>query len=91
MMTGDEWTWEGLTAKCRGVHQKYGPDIKIPTDLDPEFLQVFDNTRVQDNVFRFVTYILWLEHQPDAFEKYVRVKLQRPNVWTNCVFKLWQL
>ena len=59
-MSGAVWTWEGLTAKCRTVHQNYGPEIEIPTEHDPEFLQVFDDTRVQENVFRFVTCILWL-------------------------------
>ena len=87
-MSGAEWTWEGLTAKCRHVHQKYGPEIEIPTVCDPKFLQVFDDTRVQENVFRFVTYILWLEHQPDAFQKYLGVKLNCSRLWTNYIFKL---
>ena len=82
------WTWEGLTTQCKNVHQKYGPDIEIPTELDPDVLQVFDDTRVHENIFRFVTYILWLEHQPDAFDKYLEVKVNRPKLWADCLYKL---
>ena len=36
-------------------------------------------SQVHINVFAFVTYILWLARQPDAYEKYLHVKLNRPN------------
>ena len=53
-------------------------------------LQVFDDTKVQHSVFQFVRYILWLETQPEAYEKYLHVKLNRPVLWTQCVLKLCQ-
>ena len=52
-----EWTWEGLVAKCKRIRQTYAPDIEIPSTSAPDVLQVFDYTEVQNNVFRFVTYI----------------------------------
>ena len=86
-----EWTWGGLLTTCKSLHQKYGPDIEIPSVYDPDVLQVFDNSQVHENVFRFVTYILWLARQPDAYEKYLQVKLNRTDLWTKCVFQLCQL
>ena len=86
-----EWSWEGLLAKCKNLQQKYGPDIEIPTAYDPDVLQLFDDCEVQVNVFRFVMYILWLAEQPEAFEKHLRVKLSRPDLWTKCVFEVCRL
>ena len=83
-----EWTWEGLLAKCESLHQMYAPDIEIPTGYIPDVLQVFDHSQLQVNVFRFVTYILWLETQPDAYEKYLHVKLNRSDLWTKCARQL---
>ena len=78
-------------AKCKNLQQKYGPDIEIPTNYKPDVIQVFDDVEVHVNMFRFVTYILWLAQQPEAFEKYLRVKLNRPDLWTKCVFQVCQL
>ena len=64
--------------KCRErVYHRYGEGIcQIPTDpADP--LQTFDDTNVEENVMRFVVYILWLRYQPDSFEKYLRVRDSR--------------
>ena len=36
-----EWTWEGLVAKCKRIHQTYAPDIEIPSTYAPDVLQVF--------------------------------------------------
>ena len=51
-----EWSWEGLLAKCKQIHQTYAPDIEIPISYAPYALQVFDATEVQANIFRFVNY-----------------------------------
>lgn len=83
-----EWTWEGLLSSCKHIHQTYGPDIEIPANYKPDVIQVFDDVEVHVNVFRFVTYILWLEQQPEAFEKYLHVKLNRPDLWAKCVLQL---
>ena len=85
------WTREGLLSTCKHIRQTYGPNIAIPTAYDPNVLEVFDATEVQPNVFRFVTYILWLDTQPEAYAKYLHVKLNRSNLWAKCVNKLCQL
>ena len=56
-------------AKYKSLKQKYGHNIEIPTNYEPDAIQVFDHTGVHINVFRFVTYMLWLEQQSNAFEK----------------------
>ena len=86
-----EWTWEGLLSTCKHLHQTYGPDLEIPSLYDPDALQVFDDSYVHENVFRFAMYILWLAKQPDAYEQYLHVKLNRSNLWAKCVNKLCQL
>ena len=65
-MTCVEWRWEGLLSTCKHIHPTYGPDIAILTAYDPNVLQVFDDVRIQENVFWFVTYILWPETRPNA-------------------------
>ena len=85
-----EWSWVELLVKCKQIHQTYAPDIEIPTSYAPDGLQVFDATEVQPNIFHFVTYILWLATQPEAYAKYLHVKLSRPVLWTRCVLKLCQ-
>lgn len=56
-----------------------------------DIIQVFDDTQVYAKIFQFVAYILWLEQQPDAFEKYLKVKLNPVNLWTKCVFQVCHL
>lgn len=85
-----EWTWEGLLSTCKHLHQTYGPNLEIPSSYDPNVLQVFDDAREHKNVFRFVTYIIWLETQPNAYEKYLHIKLNCADLWTKCVFELCQ-
>lgn len=67
-----------------------GPTLKYPHCMFLIFY-VFDDTEVHANVFRFVAYILWLEQQSDAFEKYLEVKLNRANLWAKCVLQVCQL
>jgi len=87
-MTTTGWIWDGLLPTCKRLHETYGPDIEIPANYKPDMLQVFDDAEVHVNIFRFVTYILWLEQQPEAFEKYLQVKLNRPDLWAKCVLQL---
>jgi len=86
-----EWTWEGLSSTCKQIHQTYGPDIEIPANYKSDVIHVFNDVEVHVNVFRFVTYILWLEQQPEAFEKYLHVKLSRPDLWAKCILQLCPL
>ena len=40
---------------------------------------------------RFVVYILWLKRQSDSFEKYLRVREARFDLWRISVSNLWRL
>lgn len=46
---------------------------------------------VTEDVMRFVVYILWLQRQPDSFEKYLRVRERRFDPWRSIVYRLWML
>ena len=76
----DRWSWYTLCSKCERVYARvYSP------------LEVLDYTNVEDNVMRFVVYILWLKQQPYSFKKYLDVREQRCALWRECVYKLWRL
>ena len=87
----DRWSWIRLCSKCERVFATYGGGgDEIPKDQsDP--LEVFDETDVENNVMRFVVYIMWLKGQPDSFEKYLRVRDSRYDLWRSSVYKLWLL
>ena len=57
--------------------QGRGQDIKIPDTIAPDPVEVFDQTGVDKNVFRFVIYICWLQKQPDVFQKYLPIREKR--------------
>ena len=87
----DRWSWMALCRKCQRVYHRYGEgSCEIPSEIaDP--LETFDDTNVEENVMRFVVYILWLKRQPDSFEKYLRVREARFDLWRISVQNLWRL
>ena len=87
----DRWSWMTLSRRCERVYHRYGEGSgEIPTEpADP--LETFDDTNVEENVMRFVVYILWLKRQSNSFEKYLRVRDERWDLWRSCVYKLWRL
>ena len=89
----DRWSWIRLCSKCERLYTKYGSGVSVPDDNpeDEDPLDVFDDTDVEQNVMRFVVYILWLKQQPDSFEKYLEVRKQRFDLWRQCVYKVWIL
>jgi len=87
----ERWRWMTLRRRCRRIHARHPVDIPEDNPLDEDPLNVFDDCNVQDNVFRFVAYILWLRRQPESFESYLEVKRQRPCLWQSCETKLLSL
>ena len=87
----DRWSWMTLGRRCERVYHRYGEGSdEIPTEpADP--LETFDDTNVEENVMRFVVYILWLKRQSDSFEKYLRVREARFDLWRISVYNLWRL
>ena len=59
----DRWSWMTLCRRCERVYHGYGEvSCEIPSEpADP--LDTFDDTNVEENVMRFVVYILWLKRQ----------------------------
>ena len=87
----DRWSWMTLCRRCERVYHRYrGGSCEIPSEIDNP-LETFDDTNVEENVMRFVVYILWLKRQPDSFEKYLRVREARYDLWRISVQKLWRL
>ena len=87
----DRWHWSVLCLKCVGIFARYGGDVlNIPFDNPDEDspLCVFDDTRVDLNVLRFVVYILWLRAQPHSFESFLEVRRRREGLWKWCEEKL---
>ena len=65
-------------------------NCKIPSEpADP--LETFDDTNVEENVMRFVVYILWLKRQSDSFEKYLRAREAPFDLWRVSAYNLWRL
>ena len=87
----DRWSWMGLCRKCQRVYHRYGEgSSEIPSEIaDP--LETFDDTNVEENVMRFVVYILCLKRQPDSFDKYLRVREARYDLWKISVNNLCRL
>ena len=81
-----------LSRRCERVYHRYAKEgsDEIPTEPDDP-LETFDDTNVEENVMRFVVYILWLKRQSNSFEKYLRVRDERWDLWRSCVSKLWRL
>ena len=86
----DECIWSMLVEKCKSIYQRHGLGVPIPSGVaDP--VEIFDQTDVAENVFRFVVYILWLKSQSDAFAKAVYTYMFRSDLWEYCTFKVWML
>ena len=90
-MMFDECGWSALVEKCKSNYWKHGLGTEIPTDNVSDPVEVFDQTEVDKNVFRFVVYILWLKNQSDAFVKAVYTYMFRSDLWEDCAFKVWML
>ena len=87
----DCWSWMTPGRRCERVYRRYGEgSSEIPLEpADP--LETFDDANVEESVMRFVVYILWLKRQSNSFEKYLRVREVRFDLWRISVYNLWRL
>ena len=86
--------WHHLCTRCERAMARYRVRAHDEIPLEPhgcDPVKVFDETSVEDNVWRFVVYILWLKMQPNSFEKYLDVRACRADLWRDNIYKLWQL
>ena len=79
--------WNALCERCESVYDKYGT-TPIPTTLSDDPCQVFLETRVDDNVGRFVVFILWLKKQPFSFGWYALIRKKYPEIFDRCLVRL---
>ena len=88
----EEMIWESICSRCKELFEKHGNGIVIP-NCDPwdpmyEPLKVFDDTKVERNVWRFVVYIFWLKKHPYSFHTYCLVKEARPELCRKSLVRL---
>ena len=84
----NHWSWTTLCRRCERVYQRYREGYCI---IPSEPADDTNDTNVEENVMRFVVYILWLKRQPDSFEKYLRVREARFDLWRVSVYDFWRL
>jgi len=80
--------WCNVCDRCEIVYLKYGNGIVIPLDPSDNPLKEFEATDVSKNVFRFVTFILWLRAQPHSFEWFLTIRARYPDLWKECLYRL---
>ena len=76
-----------LCERCESVCDKYGT-TPIPTTLSEDPNQVFLETRVDDNVGRFMVFILLLKKQPFALGWYALIRKNHPDLFDRCLIRL---
>ena len=84
------YAWEGLLslvqwqchqALCQVLYD-YQPGEKVPIPPCPEDtppLQVFEETHVDLNLYRWVVFVLWLKAHPKAWQWYRIIQKAHPN------------
>ena len=74
-------------ASIASVYNKYG-STPIPTTLSDDPCQVLLEMRVDENVGRFVVFILWLKKQPFLFGWYALIRKNHPQIVDKCLIRL---
>ena len=80
--------WSRLGERCEQIVNKYGKDIVLPTKPHNDPLEVFEDTEVNKNVFRFMVFILWLKRQPNSFEWFLTIRERHPDLRRQCLYRL---
>ena len=95
MFRCDYWSsreyWSRLGERCEQIVNKYGNDIVLPTEPHNDPLEVFKDTEVHKNVFRFVVFIFWLKRQPNSFEWFLTIREHYPDLWRQCLYRMTTL
>ena len=83
--------WSRLGERCKQIVNKYGKDIVLPTEPHNDAREVFKDTEVNKNVFRFVVFILLLNRQPNSFEWFLTIRERYPDLWRQCLYRMAKL
>ena len=79
--------WNALCVRCERVYEKYRT-APILTTLSDDPCRVFLETRVKQNVGRFVVFILWLKKQPFSFGWYTLIRKNHAKLFNECLIQL---
>lgn len=82
---------EFLFARAASYCDKEELDTVFRSDPSLDPIQVFDSEEVEDKVFHFVAYVVWLKSQSEFFEKYLQVKTARDSLWNKSVERVCEL
>lgn len=81
------WVW--VYRLSERVILKYAQEgVTIPLDSSDDPLKVFEATDVSKNPLRFAVFILWLKHQPQAFEWFEVIREHHNDLVHDTVIKL---
>ena len=80
------WCW--LCRVCERAYLKYAQGVVIPLESSADPLKEFEATDVKQNIFRFLIFIMWLKHQPQAYEWFLTIREHHPDLIKACSLKL---
>jgi len=77
-----------LSERCELLYAQYEKKYPIPSlvGFDPE--QVFLETHVEEDVWRFVVFILWLKRQPMSIAWYSIIRREHPELIRQALCRL---
>ena len=91
--------WQCYQTLCQMLYD-HQPGTKIPIPPCPEDthpLQIFEETHVDRNLYRWVVFVLWLKAHPNAWRGYRIIQKAHPDtvpsiptLWDECQ-KVWPL
>lgn len=80
------WCW--LCRVCERAYLKYAQGVVIPLASSDDPLKEFEAADVKQNFFRFLIFIMWLKHQPQAYEWFLAIRKHHPDLVEACIMKL---
>ena len=72
---------------CERAYLKYAQGVVIPLTSSADPLKEFEATDVNQNITRFLIFIMWLKHQPQAYEWFLTIRQHYPDLIEACILK----
>ena len=64
---------------CEKAYLKYALGVAIPLESSADPLKEFEAMDVEQNIFRFLIFIIWLKHQPKAYKWFLTIREHHPD------------
>lgn len=77
--------WRWLCRVCERAFVKHGHGITIPLESSDNPLKEFEATKVHQNVFRFIIFIMWMQHQPNSFQWFQLIRDHYSHLVNRCI------